>query len=205
MIRSKHTKHHQLQKSNATTFTLYFSQQFFKKSTVGPVMISGANTHSAGARRHTHIVTEKPWKIPSFPPSHNWTHSASILESSHRFQLHVAFSVRWTLSLGGVETGSTGHCGRPPLLVQVWPPSGSRPEMQFLLHLVCALLTDVNQTQPKLTSLWIITHHSQQRWQPIAFFDAALVCLLDIDSINPRNKNPDVLRPSKTLITENRN
>lgn len=118
----------------------------------------------------------------------------------------MAFSVRWTLSLGGgVETGSTGHCGRPPLLVQVWPPSGSRPEMQFLLHLVCALLTDVNQTQPKLTSLWIITHHSQQRWQPIAFFDAALVCLLDIDSINPRNKNPDVLRPSKTLITENRN
>lgn len=81
-------------------------------------------------------------------------------------------------------------------------PSGSWPEMHFLLHLVCALLTDVNQTQLKFISLWIITHHSKMAADYI--FDAALVRLLDIESINPPNKNPPILQPSKTVITENR-
>lgn len=67
------------------------------------------------------------------------------------------------------ETGSPGRCGSAPLLVRCGP-SGSWLKMHFLLHIVGALLTDVNQTQPKFMSVRFIIHHSNTaRWQRISF------------------------------------
>lgn len=72
------------------------------------------------------------------------------------------------------ETGSTGHCGSAPLLMQVWP-IWFLAKMHFLQHVVCALLTDVKQTQPKFMSMCIIIHHSNTtRWQRIEFLTPPL-------------------------------
>lgn len=54
LIRSKHTKHDQLQKSTRTTFTLYFSTSYSKKYKVRQIWISGENILSGSTAPHTH-------------------------------------------------------------------------------------------------------------------------------------------------------
>lgn len=149
-------------KVKCTTFTLYFSQQFFKKgySQTNNDFWS-KHTLSGSTAPHTHSHKELRETLENTIPT---------ITQLDTFCIDPGIQPPFPASRGlfcPLEALAGGKLGAP-VTVEGLPcscrcgPSGSGPEMHFLLHLVCALLTDVNQTQPKLTSLWIITHHSQQ-------------------------------------------
>lgn len=145
-----------------TAFTLYFSSSYSKKYKVRQIWISGENTRSAGAP-HTHKDLKE-----TLENTINDITQPDKYSGDKNQPLTASRSISRQLGAIAGETGSTGRRGRAAGSCRCGP-SGSWLKMHFLLHIVCALLTDVNRTQPKFRSACIIIHRSDTaRWQRVS-------------------------------------